>query len=452
MSARLLSVRWFVTGLLVALGTSLSAAADWPQWLGPNRDGVWNEQGILDSLPKDGPKVLWRKPINPGYAGAAVVGDRIYVMDRIKKEPAPNGGKPAGQPGSERVLCLDMKTGDTIWKHEYDVVYKGVDRPMGPRTTATVDGDFVFTLGTMGDLCCLDAKSGKLHWTKSFVKDYSAKPPVWGFSAHLLIEKDLVIALVGGEGKAVVAFDKKTGKEKWTALTTEDVGYAAPVIAEAGGMRQLIVWLSDALAGLDPTSGKVLWRHRHPEQGKVQQKPAVSIVTPKVAGDMVYVSSAYDGLLAVKLAADKPEATIVFREDVSKKTEEPTRFLMSSIIVRDGHLYGLVADTGAMVCADAKTGKVAWMSNDLFGGKDALFGSVFWVEQGSRLFAFTDAGDLVILKPNPKKYEEVSRAHILDPIGADRGRKVIWSHPAFAQQKMIVRNEKEIICVSLSKG
>lgn len=452
MSARILSMRLLFPGLLIALGSASLFAADWPQWLGPNRDGVWNEQGILETLPKEGPKVLWRKPINPGYSGAAVVGERIYVMDRVKKDPAPNGGKPAGQPGNERVLCLDMKTGDTIWTHEYDCVYKGVDRPMGPRTTATADGDHVYTLGTMGDLCCLETKTGKPVWTKSFVKDYSAKPPVWGFSAHLLIEKDLVIALVGGEGKAVVAFDKKTGQEKWTALTTEDVGYAAPVIAEAAGIRQLIVWLSDALAGLDPATGKVLWRHRHPEQGKVQQKPAVSIVTPKVVGDMVYVSSAYDGLLAVKLTADKPGATIAYREDVTRREADPTRFLMSSIIVRDGHLYGLIADTGAMVCADAKTGKVVWKSNDLFGGKDALFGSVFWVEQGSRLFTFTDAGDLVILKLNPTKYEEISRAHILDPIGSDRGRKVIWSHPAFSQQKMIVRNEKEIICVSLAKG
>ena len=451
MSFRLLFARSFLAGCLTALAAVPSFAADWPQWLGPNRDGVWNEDGILESLPKEGPKVLWRKPINPGYAGPAVVGDRIYVMDRINKDPDPKAEKGKGQPGSERVLCLDLKTGDTIWTHAYDCAYKGVDRPMGPRTTASVDGDRVYTLGTMGDLCCLETKTGKPLWTKSFVRDYSAKPPVWGFSAHLLIEKDLVIALVGGEGKAVVAFDKLTGKEKWTALTTEDVGYAAPVMAEAGGVRQLIVWLSDALAGLDPATGKVYWRHRHPEQGKVQQKPAVSIVTPKVVGDMVYVSSAYDGLLAVKLAADKPDAKIVYREDVTRKGD-PTRFLMTSIVIRGGHLYGLIADSGEMVCADAKTGKPAWKSNDLFGGNDALFGSAFWVEQGSRLFTFTDAGDLVILKPNPKNYEEVGRAHILDPIGSDRGRKVIWSHPAFTQQKMIVRNEKEIVCVSLAKS
>jgi outer membrane protein assembly factor BamB len=156
--------------------------------------------------------------------------------------------------------------------------------------------------------------------------------------------------------------------------------------------------------------------------------------------------------LAVKLTADKPGATITYREDVTRKEADPTRFLMSSIIVREGHLYGLIADTGATVCADAKTGKVVWKSNDLLGGKDALFGSVFWVEQGSRVFTFTDSGDLVILKLNSTKYEEVARAHILDPIGSDRGRKVIWSHPAFAQQKMIVRNEKEIVCVSLAKG
>jgi outer membrane protein assembly factor BamB len=304
----------------------------------------------------------------------------------------------------------------------------------------------------MGDLRCLEVKTGKPIWTKSFEKDYSAKPPVWGFSAHLLIEKDLVIALVGGEGKAVVAFEKLSGKEKWTALTSADVGYAAPVIAEAGGARQLIVWLSDALAGLNPVTGEVYWRHKHPEQGKIQQKPTVTIATPKVVGDRVYISSAYDGLLAVKLAKDKPTAEIAWREEVGLRDEHPLRILMTSIHVRGDHLYGIASDTGEVFCAETKAGKGVWRSKALFGGKAAVFGSAFWVERGDRVFCFTDAGDLVILKLTPEKYEELGRAHILDPVGADRGRKVIWAHPAFANKAMIVRNEKEIVCISLAKG
>jgi outer membrane protein assembly factor BamB len=453
MLPRSLPARLAAASLFLAFATSPSFALDWPQWLGPNRDGVWKEEGVLETFPKDGPQVLWKKPIGPGYSGPAVVGDRVFVMDRVKKEPDPKAEKkPPGQPGTERVLCLDYKTGDTVWTHEYDCTYLKIDRPMGPRTTPAVDGDRVYTLGTMGDLCCLEAKTGKPIWSKSFKKDYNATPPIWGFSAHLLIDKDLVFALVGGEGKAVVAFDKMTGKERWTALTSEDVGYSAPVIVEAGGVRQLIVWLSDSLSGLNPANGEVYWQHAHPEKGKPQQKPTVTISTPKVDGDMVYVSSAYDGMLALKLAKDAPSAEILWREEVKPKNTDSLRVLMTSIVARDGHLYCVGADTGEVVCAEAKTGKVLWKSKDLFGGKNALFGTAFWVEQGDRLFTFTDTGDLVILKLTPKQYEELGRAHIIDPVGADRGRTVIWSHPAFAQKKMVVRNEKEIVCVSLAKS
>ncbi len=437
--------------LIASMLTLPASAADWPQWLGPNRDGVWKEDGILDTFPKDGPKVLWRKPIHPGYTGPAVAGGKVFVMDRLRKEPAADA--PRGQtPGVERVLCLDAKTGDTVWTHEYERVYARVDRPMGPRSTPTVDGERVYTLGTMGDLLCLQVSDGKPVWRKYLPDDYKTKPPVWGYSAHLLVHDGLVIALVGGEGKAVVAFDKLTGQEKWTALSSADVGYAAPVIAEVGGTKQLVVWLSDKLCGLNPKTGEVIWSHAHPAQGKTQMKPAVSIVTPKVVGNMVYVSSAYDGALAVKLAAGKP-ADIVWRaNDIFPKTPEKLPVLMTSLIAKGDHLYGLAANTGAVLCAEAATGKEVWSSTDLFGGKDALFGSAFWVEQGDRVFCFTDAGDLAILKLSPKGYEETSRAHVLDPIGADRGRKVIWSHPAFANQAMTVRNEKEIVCFSLAKG
>ncbi len=446
------SARLTTAALVCLFCASYSYADDWPQWLGPNRDGVWKEEGLLETFPKDGPKVLWKKPINPGYSGPAILGDRIVTMDRIAKAPDPKAEKGSGLPGTDRVVCLDFKTGDTLWTHEYETTYQKVDRPMGPRTTPTIEGDKVYTLGTMGELFCLNLKDGKPIWSKNFKKDYSATPPVWGHSAHLLIEKDLLIALVGGgEGQAVVAFDKATGQEKWKALTSSDVGYAAPVMAEAGGVRQLIVWLSDALAGLNPTTGEVYWRHPHPEKGKMQQKPTVTIVTPKVVGDRVYISSAYDGMLAVKLNKEKPTAEIEWREEVGKKGADPLRFLMTSIIAKEGHLYGIVADNGEVICADAKTGKAAWKSQDLFGGKDALFGSAFWVENGERVFCFTDAGDLAILKLTPKKYEELGRVLVMDPIGADRGRKVIWSHPAFAQKSMVFRNEKEIVCLSLAK-
>lgn len=434
--------------LALLLLSPLLAAADWPQWLGPNRDGKWSEDGILEKFPEGGPKVLWRKPIDAGYTGPAVAGGKIFVMDRIRKEP--NENTPKGTtPGTERVLCLDHKTGDTVWTHEYERVYERVDRPMGPRTTPVVDGDRVYTLGAMGDLYCLDRATGKPVWNKYFPKDYSTKPPVWGYSAHLLVHGDLVIALVGGEGKAVVAFDKRTGAEKWTALTTQDVGYSPPVIADVGGTKQLIVWLSDALAGLEPETGKVLWKHAHPAKGKKQMTPAVAIITPKLANGTAYVSSAYDGGLAVKLIKEKPAEIVWQAQDNYPKKPDKLAVLMTTLIARGEHLYGLDANTGDVLCVEAATGKEVWRNGKLFG-KPTLFGSAFWVEQGDRVFCFLDTGDLAILKLTPEKFEEVSRTHVMDPVGTDRGRKVIWSHPAFAEKTMVVRNEKEILCISLA--
>lgn len=430
-------------------------AADWPQWLGPNRDGIWNETGILDKLPKDGPKVLWKKPIDGGYTGPAVVNGRIYVMDRAKKEKKDPMAK--GLPGTERVICLDLKTGNEIWKHEYDRTYMRVDRPMGPRTTPVVDGDRVYTLGSMGDLYCLDAKTGKPVWNKYFADLYGEVKPIWGYSAHLLVHNDLVIALAGcgkgGEGKAVVAFDKATGKEKWSALSTNDVGYSPPVLAEAGGVKQLIVWLSDKIAGLNPDTGEVYWSFTQPAKSAVPKgMPTVTIITPKVVGEMVYISDAYHGMCAVKLNPEPKKAEVAWRANLEdKKGPDMLSVLMTTLIAKDGHLYGLDGNTGEVVCISAKDGKEVWRSMDLFGGKKAEFGSCFWVENGDKVFTFIDNGDLAILKLNPKGYEEVSRAHVMDPVGADRGRKVIWSHPAFSDKKMIFRNEKEIVCVSLAK-
>lgn len=443
------SVRVALATLCSCVGLS-SHAADWPQWLGPNRDGVWKEDGIVDVLPPGGPKELWRKPIAGGYAGPAVVGDRLYVTDRVVKQSveAPRGLIP----GNERIHCLNARTGETIWIHEYDRPYRGVDRPMGPRTTPVVAGDRLYTLGSMGDLVCLHANTGIPVWKTYFPEEFKTRPPVWGYSAHLLLHDGLVFALVGGDDHAVVAFDAATGEKKWNALSTKDVGYSPPMIVQAGGTDQLVVWLSDLLAGLDPKTGKVHWKFPHPRKPKTHANPSVTIVTPKIVGNTVYISSAYDGPLAVSLASDKPTATIAMQsENVFPKPPEHLAVLMTTVIAKGEHLYGLAADTGEILCVKAGSFAEVWRSKDLFGGKEALFGSAFWVEQGDNVFCFTDAGDLVTLKLNPQGYRETSRAHIMDPVGADRGRKVIWAHPAFANKAIIVRNEKEIIAYSLAK-
>lgn len=442
-------------GLLVTVLPT--PADDWPQWLGPKRDAVWRETGILDKLPEGGPKVLWRKPIAGGYSGPAVAGGKLFVMDCPMKEAVPMGKAALGTlAGTERVLCLDARTGDQLWKHEYDCPYTRISYPQGPRTTPVVEGSKVYTLGTMGDLKCLDASSGAEVWATKLTQYPDVKPPIWGYSAHLLPEGDTLITLVGGDGGAVRAFDKATGKEKWKALTASEVCYSPPVIAEAGGKRQLIVWLSEQIAGLNPATGDVYWKLKFPNlpagQKPTRPGPAVNIVTPRVAGDLVFVSSAYDGCMCVRLAKDQPTAEVAWGAKIDpKKGPDKLPTLMTSLLVKDGHLYG-VDNEGAVACLKSATGEDVWKDTGLFQGKEVLFASAFWVENGDKVVAVTDLGDLVLLKLSPKGYEELSRAHIIEPTLATRGRKAVWAHPAFAEKCLFTRNDKEIICVSLGKG
>jgi outer membrane protein assembly factor BamB len=440
----------FLVGLIVTIGSAAGVRADdWPQWLGPKREPVWAETGLVEKLPTGGPKVLWRHPAGAGYAGPAVAGGKVYYLDRVRKDPTPDTPK-GTLPGTERVVCRDAADGKPLWAHEYDCPYVKVGYPFGPRTTPVVEKDRLYTLGTMGDLLCLNPADGKVRWSKNFPKDYAAPAPFWGWSAHLLVDGDKLISLVGGDGQAVVAFDKATGKELWKALNTQEVGYSPPVIVEAGGKRQLIVWLSEAVYGLNPETGAVYWSEKHPADGK-PQRPAVTIITPKVVGDKLVVSVFYHGSLVLDLSKEKP--AIVWR---SKPEKDPNKIpglnvIMSSILAKDGHLYGLNG-MGAVVCQKLDTGEVVWTDNSLLGGKDAFCGTVFWVEAEGRVYGMTDQGDVVILKLSPKGYEEVSRAHVLEPTHAAFGRKTVWTHPSFSDRRMIVKNDKEIVCLSLAKG
>ncbi|NDH93382.1 MAG: pyrrolo-quinoline quinone, partial [Planctomycetia bacterium] len=204
---------------LLALGLvagSTAEAADWPQWQGPGRDGIWRETGTVEQIPATGLPVRWRIPIEGGYAGPAVVGGRVFVTDYVQRD-----GELANDPGSrtllagnERVLCLDATTGQVLWKHEYDCPYS-ISYAAGPRCTPTVQDGRVYIVGAEGNLICLEASTGKLLWQKDFKRDYAAPTPIWGFCGHPLVVDDLLICLVGGEGSVAVAFDRISGEERW---------------------------------------------------------------------------------------------------------------------------------------------------------------------------------------------------------------------------------------------
>src|SRR5262245_33926304 len=229
---------WLAALTMAAIGGT-ARGEDWPQWMGPQRDDVWRETGILEKFPKDGPKVLWREPCGYGYAGPAVADGKVYVPDFIpeKSDEFPkrinnpfNNKEPIA--GKERLVCRDAKTGKEIWTKEYDCEYK-VQYPGGPRCTPTVHDGKVYTVGAMGNLTCWDATSGSVLWSKDFKKDYGAKTAQWGFAGHPLIIGDKLICAVGGNKATVVAFDRNTGKELWKSLNASQLGYSSPALFEA---------------------------------------------------------------------------------------------------------------------------------------------------------------------------------------------------------------------------
>ncbi len=423
-------------------------ADDWPQWLGPQRDSVWREEGILEKFPAEGPTVRWRVPVGGGYSGPAVAEGRVYLMDRqlAKEARSPKNAFDRSRiDGTERVLCFSEGDGKLLWTHEYDCPYT-VSYAGGPRATPLVSGGKVYALGAEGNLACLDAGTGKEIWAHDFKKDFGISTPMWGFAGHPLLDGNKLICLAGGEGSVAVAFEKDTGKELWRALSDSEPGYAPPMIYEAGGRRQLIVWHPKAIDALDPETGAVLWS----EPGAARS--GLSIATPRLSGDLLYITSFYNGSLMLRLEAGKPAAAKMWAsKKISEKDTDALHTIMSTPFLEDGHIYG-VCSYGQLRCLKADTGERIWETfAATTGEKPVRWANAFLVKNGARFFLFNETGDLIIAKLSPAGYEEISRAHLLDPTNTDPGRPVVWSHPAFANRSVYARNDKELVCVSLAK-
>jgi len=427
-------------------------AEGWPQWFGTQRDGVWHETGLIEKFPKSGPKTLWHAPLGTGYSGPAVEGNRVYVMDR-RRAMGPDGQpqRPSrrGIPGTERIVCLDAKTGRDIWHHEYDCAYT-ISYPSGPRTTPVINEGRVYCLGAMGNLVCLNAADGSPRWSKKLVDLYKQEVPLWGYASHPLIDGDLLYCEVGGPGSAIVAFNKRTGAEVWKALTSAEIGYSPPMIYELGGKRQLVVWLSDAIYGLDPATGKQFWMHAYPD-GIPLQNPAVNIITVKKIDDMLFLSTYYNGPMMLRIDAEN-RAVVAWKGTSSSATKpDGAHCLMATPVFKDGYGYA-IGNMGELRCFKAKTGEKVWQTMAPLGGKKVDCGTVFIVPQGDRFVMLGDQGDLIFADLSPQGYKELDRAHILDADAVTRGRNVVWSHPAFADGCIFARNDREMVCVSLAKA
>jgi outer membrane protein assembly factor BamB len=430
---------------IVAASLALNLRAeDWPQWLGPKRDGVWRESGIVERLP-DQLTYKWRVPIGGGYSGPAVANGRVFVMDRqlAKNTTNPANAFSRGEiPGTERVLCLNESDGKILWAHEYDSAYT-VSYAAGPRVTPAVEGGKVYTVGAEGDLICLEAESGKKVWARNFGKEFGVKTPMWGFAGHPLVDGNKVICLVGGQGSVAVAFDKNSGKEIWRALSAKEPGYAPPVIYEFAGKRQLIIWHPESVNSLDPETGKVFWTY----PTKAIQS-GMTIPTPLKSGDRLFLTSFYNGSLMLRVSGDEPEM-IWASKKISEKDTDGLHSVMATPLIQDGHIYS-PCSYGQFRCLKEESGERLWETFAPTSGKSERWGHAFVVKNGARAFIFNEKGDLIIAKLSPEKYEEISRAHLIDPLNRDPGRFVVWSHPAFANKHVYARNDKEIVSVSLA--
>lgn len=426
---------------LIHAGTSV--ADDWPQWLGPHRDGVWHETGLVEKFPETGLKTLWKVPVSLGYSGPAVSGDLVFLTDFVKAS-----GDTSNDPqtrkaldGQERVLCFNAKTGKTVWEVEYPCKYN-ISYPSGPRATPTVDGDKVYTLGAEGNLLCVNTKKGDVVWSTDLKQKYHIDAPQWGFCGAPLVDGERLFCLVGGQGSVVVAFDKATGKELWKGLSATEPGYCPPSMIEAGGVKQLIIWHAESINGLNPENGQVYW--------SIPLKPdyGMSIMVPQKHGNYLFASGIGNVGALLKLDTSKPAAEVVWRG----KNDNAVYAANTTPIIDDtGTLYGADCRGGQLRGVNLETGKRLWETfAPTTGNRRGNHGTVFIVRNGDRYFLFSETGDLILARLSAEGYHEISRTHVIDPTGECFGRDVVWSYPAFAHKCIFCRNDKELVCVSLS--
>ena len=429
-----------------------ASADDWPQWRGPERDAVWREAGVTATFGDKPLDVVWRAPVDLGYAGPAVAEGKVYVADYTKRsgDVTNNPGGRDRLEGVERVRCFDAATGEEFWRHEYEREYF-LSYPSGPRCTPTVDGGLVYALGAEGDLYCLSTADGSVVWSKSFADDYGAPTPQWGHSAHPLVDGDTLYCLVGGEGSVVVAFDKRTGEEKWRALSTpsidNEVGYCPPRMITHNGQQQLVVFHPEGVTGLVPATGEALWNV------PLQSSYGMSIAAPNLLGDRLFTTGYGDVSVFFRLPSGAGEPEVLWQG--GSKTSLSAA---NATPISDGDvIYGCHANSSALVAVDTADGSRLWETTLPTLGEErkrgVRHGTAFVVRHGDtdRYWLAAETGDLILARLTRGGYEELGRKRLVEPTGETWGRAIWWSHPAFAMQSVFARNDEELVRVSLAE-
>ena len=400
---------------LLCLGTT-SLAEDWPQWRGPNRDGISTETGLLKEWPDDGPKLLWKaEGLGAGYSGPSIVGNLLYTMGDID--------------GKECVMALDWKKGGKkVWTTPIGPVRHNGGGYAGPRCTPTYDAGKIYVMGINGDVACLDAKTGRGLWKRDMAKEFGADIPRWGYSESPLIDGNLVICAPGGSKGSVVALNKQTGKTVWATQSDDKANYSSLYPATVAGVKQYLGFLSEGVVGIDAKTGKRLWRYEAPAH---HQWGGVNVATPVAMGDLICSAAGYGvggGVAEIKRAGRNFN---VDEKWFSKRIENHH----GGLILKDGVLFS-ASNPGVLTAVDFKSGEVLW--RDRKPGKGSL------VIADGMLICRSEKGPVSLVEATPDEYR--LKGHFKQP---DRSDKPSWPHPVVANGLLFLRDQDVLLCYDL---
>lgn len=403
---------WFASLLLLIVANTASADY-WPQWRGPNRDGISKEKGLVQEWPKGGPKLLWQiNDLGDGWSTPAVVDGRLYLIANKGLD-------------DEFVKALDAKNGKDIWSHRLGKVGKPDQKPPYPaaRSTPTLDGDVLFALGSDGDLACLEIANGKPRWQKNIQTEFSGKPGIWAYSESPLVDGDALICTPGGATATMVTVKKTTGEVIWKAALedADEAAYASPIVVEIGGLRQYVQLLQKGLVGIDAKTGKLLWRY-----GKPISPFNANIPTPLASESYIYVASAGTGGGAIKLKkGDEGE----FEADEIYFGQKYPTAIGGAVKVGD-YLYATTSQ--AMVCVDFATGDIKWQERAL--------GAASLCYADNRLYLHSESGEVGLIEPTPDGYREKGRFTPPDQTNLSSSNKKAWAYPVVANGHLYIRD------------
>ncbi len=415
-SFRLAGVLVVPFAVLTAFGAELSkpSAFDWPQWQGQDRTAVSKEKGLLQEWPTEGPKLLWSvKGLGGGYSTPSIAAGRIFGMGARDQD--------------EGVWALRESDGKELWWSRLGPKVKaGYDQ--GPRCTPTVDGEVLYALGMNGDLVCLKVDSGELVWKKNLIKDFKGKVGGWKYSESPVVDGDRLLVTPGGKENTIVALNKKTGERIWGSKVpgNSEAAYSSIVVADVGGQKQYVQFLSTHVVGISAKDGKYLWTYGS------DRFPGIVCSTPIYHDCQVYAAASYGkGGGAVRLTGENDE--IKAEEVYFDKTYQNHH---GGLVLIDGYLYG--EGSGSLVCIEFKTGKEMWRARE--AGKGSIAAA------DGKLYYRNEGGAIHLYDANPEK--AVRRGSFKQP---DRSRNSAWPHPVIANGHLYVRDQDLLLVYDVKK-